>query len=273
MTDPAMTNTDRPDTDRPVDDPYSRVSYRRLIRWERRIAREAPFLREVLAAAPDRSVVDLGCGTGEHVAFFAQDGARAVGLDRSEDMIEAARDHERVGHGCFVLGEARDAASLLRDEAPFGLAICLGNMLPHLCEDADLAAFLTAAHDVLAPGGRLLVQLLNYEKLLATGASHLPMNVRPGDDGHEIVFIRLVRGTPGGRVLFFPATLDLDPDSDEPLTVSTTRRVELRAWTRTELSPALEEAGFDARVHGDVHGGAFVADTSPDLVVVATRRA
>ena len=159
------------------DDPYSRVNYRRLIAWEERITREGPFLLSLLDRAPERSVIDLGCGTGEHVAFFAEADARAVGLDRSDSMITAAKDHEVAGKGRFVLGDALEARAALGDESPFGLAICLGNMLPHVMEDTDLARFLTSAHDILRPGGLLLIQILNYEGILATGKRHLPLGV------------------------------------------------------------------------------------------------
>ena len=74
-----------------------------------------------------------------------------------------------------------------------------------------------------------------------------------------------------GRLLFFPATLELDPDADAPLTVMMSRRVELRAWTRADLAPALSTAGFEAVFYGDMAGGEFVLEDSADLVVVATR--
>ncbi len=70
---------------------------------------------------------------------------------------------------------------------------------------------------------------------------------------------------------FVPATLEHDPSAEEPLTVTMSRRVEVRAWTRADLAPALSVAGFDAVFHGDLAGTAFVADQSDDLVVVATR--
>lgn len=253
------------------DDPYSRVTYRRLIAWDKRIAREAPFLLSLLDRVPDRSVIDLGCGTGEHVAFFAELNVRAVGLDRSEAMIKAAKDHQAAGKGHFVLGDALAARAPLGEESPFGLAICLGNMLPHIMEDTDLVRFLASAHDILRPGGLLLIQILNYEGILATGKRHLPVNVRPGDDGKEIVFLRLISPGTAGRVVFFPATLELDPDADEPLSITMSRRVELRAWTRADLTPALAAAGFDAVFHGDMTGGVFVLEDSADLVVVAMR--
>ena len=59
------------DPNRP-NDPYSRTEYRRMVAWDARIERESPFLLRILDKAPAKSLVDLGCGTGEHVAFFAQ---------------------------------------------------------------------------------------------------------------------------------------------------------------------------------------------------------
>ena len=217
-------------------------------------------------------MIDLGCGTGEHVAFFADANARAVGLDRSEAMIAAAKDHEAAGRGRFVLGDVLEARAALGHESAFGLAICLGNVLPpHITEDADLVHFFASAYEVLLPGGLLLIQMLNYEGILATERRHLPVNVRPGDHGKEIVFLRLMSPVDAGRVLFFPATLELDPDAEEPLTVTSSRRVEVRTWTRADVAPVLGAAGFEAVLHGDMTGGPFVPEDSDDLVVVATR--
>lgn len=254
------------------DDPYSRVHYRRLIAWQRRIEREGPLLLRLLDDAPDRSVLDLGCGTGEHTAFFARAGARAVGVDRSEAMLDAARDHEAEGAGRFLPGDLLDLRSALGEESPFGLAICLGNALPHLREDDELDRMLAGVHTALRPGGALLVQIVNYEGILATGRRHLPVNVRPGDGDEEIVFLRLLKDAGDGRILFFPATLELDADcEDEPLRLIQSRRVELRAWTRDALGPRLRAAGFEPEWCGDMLGGPFDAETSPDLVVIARR--
>jgi SAM-dependent methyltransferase len=255
------------------DDPYSRTQYRKLIAWEKRIEREGPFLLRLLGEAPDRSVVDLGCGTGEHVAFFAQQGARAVGLDRSESMIESAREHEARGHGRFVEGDALDAAAVLGEEPPFGLALCLGNMLPHVQEDADLDRLLIQVARLLAPGGHFLLQILNYVRLLEGGVRHLPVNIREGEGDEEIVFLRLMKAQPEGRMLFFPTTLTLHADAEEPVAVKTTRRVPLRAWTLRDLEPRFEAASLGLRRFGNMQGGAYDPQASMDLVLVATRDA
>jgi len=261
------------DANRP-DDPYSRVNYRKLIAWKRRIDREAPFLRRLLDAAPDRSALDLGCGTGEHTAFFADEGARAVGVDRSDTMLGAAADYAAHGRGRFVQSDLLELPTALASEPGFGLAICLGNVLPHVVEDAALDCILRGAHDALLPGASLLIQILNYEGILANGKRNLPVNVRPGDEGNEIVFLRLLKDAGDGRILFFPATLELNADDeDEPLRIIQSRRVELRAWSRESLAPRFAAAGLEPEWLGDMQGGPFDVDASPDLVVLAHRPA
>ena len=75
-----------------ADDAYSRVDYRRMIAWPARIEREWPFLQSVLGTAPNRRLLDLGCGTGEHSRFLAAKGFDVVGIDSSPAMITKARD-------------------------------------------------------------------------------------------------------------------------------------------------------------------------------------
>ncbi|HLU48275.1 MAG TPA: class I SAM-dependent methyltransferase [Planctomycetota bacterium] len=264
----------------PREDPYARAEYRRVIAWGPRIERERPFLLSLLERAPDRSVVDLGCGTGEHVAFFAEAGARAIGIDRSEDMISQARDHEARGKGRFVVGFIQEADRVLAGEPRFGMAISLGNTLPHVHEDEELATILRAAHALLLPGGVLAIQILNYRRIIERGLRHLPINFRPdseseneGDAQREVVFLRLMSPVSERRILFFPTTLVLDPTSEEPVRIERSRRVELRPWTDRELGPALESAGFEVELFGDMKGGAFDPLESSDLVVVGTRKA
>ncbi len=257
-------------------DPYARAEYRRLIAWEGRIAREGPWLDRLREDAPSARVLDVGCGTGEHVAFFSRAGADALGLDASESMIATARDHERAGEGRFLLGDVLDPPPEL-EGASFGLVICLGNMLPHILEDADLDRFVAQITHWLAPGGSFLLQILGYERILRHGIRALPVNVRPGDVGEEgeeeIVFLRLMRAAAGGRILFFPTTLTLSADSEEPVAVRTTRRVLLRAWTPADLVPRAEAAGLTVSLHGDMQGGPYDPDTSVDLVLHARRPA
>src|SRR5512147_2645625 len=42
------------------------------------------------APVPVMTILDLGCGTGNHAVPFAERGYRVVGVDRSPGMLEAA---------------------------------------------------------------------------------------------------------------------------------------------------------------------------------------
>lgn len=251
-------------------DPYSRVDYRRMVAWPERIRREWPFLERLLLAAPSKRVVDLGCGTGEHARFFASQGFEVVAIDASPSMLEKARESAVPAGVTFIEGDIANVATLC--EGSFGAAICLGNTLPHL-HTADVLARLTRGlASRLLPGGLFIVQILNYDKILTTGQQVLPVNVRRGE-GEHVVFLRLMDPRPDGMVIFTPSTLRYRPDSDPPLEVVVSRNVLLRGWTRADLEPLLDKAGFvDRRLYGTVGDEPYLPAESSDLVIVARLR-
>jgi SAM-dependent methyltransferase len=253
------------------EDPYHRVDYRRMVAWPARIEREAPFLRTALAAAPEASALDLGCGTGEHADFLAAEGFRTLGIDRSEAQIAKAREYEgRRGETGprFLQGDFKSLAKHTRER--FGAAIWLGNGLPHL-EDDELETTLAELSARLLPGGVLLFQLLNYERIRRLEIRHLPLNFRddPSEPG-EIVFLRVMTLDGPRHVRFNPLSLALRPGGDPPAELKSANEVRLRTWTRPELEAILEAAGFQVRaVHGDMTGGDYEPEVSSDLVMVA----
>lgn len=260
-----MTSTPEPD---PLD-PYSRLHYRRLIAWPERIEREAPFLEREAGCGPERSLLDLGCGSGEHARFFAERGYRVLGLDASAAQIRLAGEVPLPPDLRFEVGDMAKLGDATQER--FGTVLTLGNSLVHLLDHEALAAACAGVRAALLPGGAWLVQVLNYERLRSRSVRALPVNVRPGE-GEEIVFLRLLRALPGGLMEFIPVTLSLSPESDPPVRLVTSRVVLHRGWTRDELAPALARAGFAATAwHGDMAGAPFDPETSSDLVFVARR--
>ncbi len=251
------------------EDPYSRVDYRRFVAWPERIRREAPFLKKILEKAPKRSVIDLGCGTGEHSRFLAGEGFQALGLDRSESMLAKAQEKPLGPNVQFVLGEIQTVREVVSDR--FGGAISLGNALVHLPERQDLERAFASLTQVLEPGGIFLLQILNYERIFEKNVRHLPLNFRQEEEG-EIIFVRLMELLEDGKVRFCPTTLKYDPQADPPVQVIRSRMREIRGWRRDDLIPLLQSAGFSIQAtHGDMQGGPFEAGTSHDLVLVARR--
>ena len=101
-----------------------------------------------LAAQPGERVLDLGCGTGDHVAQLRSTGVDATGVDGSAAMIERAR------------GKFPDLPLLVADarrlpyEAAFDAVV--SNATLHWVRDAGAAAGSIAR--ALRPGGRFVAE-------------------------------------------------------------------------------------------------------------------
>lgn len=245
-------------------DAYGRIAYSGLIAWPERLQREAPLLQRVLEGGPSRAVLDLGCGSGEHTRFLKAMGFEATGVDASVPQLEAARGADP--QGCYIQASLTDLGTI---QGKQGGAICVGNTLPHLCEEADVRAFFAGLARVLLPGAPFLLQLLNYDRILDRGERTFPVVLRPGEsEGESTVFLRLMTHHGGGRLTFTPASLRYRPGAETPLELAAAQDVPLRGWRRAEVETLLGDAGFQVReVLGTMTGEAWSA-TSSDLVLV-----
>lgn len=114
---------------------------------------ECDLVERVFAQYGDgdfRSLLDLGCGTGNHAIPLARRGYEVVGIDCSEAMLALAREK---GTGVsFLLGDIRD----LRLGREFDAVLVLFAVLGYQHTDADVLAALRTAREHLRPGGLLL---------------------------------------------------------------------------------------------------------------------
>jgi len=112
---------------------------------------------ELLRAARGALVADVGCGAGRAVAELADQGARAMGIDVSEQMIAVAR--ERWPNGEFRAGDAY--ALPLEDGQAAGYR---ADKVIHTLADPGRA--LAEARRVLAPGGRIVLCGQDWDTLV-----------------------------------------------------------------------------------------------------------
>ena len=76
-------------------------------------------------------------------------------MDASASQLDAAREADPQGR--YLQAELTDLAAALQGGQ--GAAICVGNTLPHLCEEAEVRAFFSGLAGRLAPGAPFLLQL------------------------------------------------------------------------------------------------------------------
>jgi SAM-dependent methyltransferase len=112
----------------------------------------APALA-LLAPQPGEIILDVGCGDGTLTAQIAAAGAKVIGLDASEEMVEAAR---AKGIDAFVAdAEALDLAQQAHRFGCFDAAF--SNAALHWMLDPDAVA--EGIFQVLKPGGRFVGEM------------------------------------------------------------------------------------------------------------------
>ncbi len=112
----------------------------------------ASHLQALPALLDDRLVVgDLGCGTGQVASALAPFVARVVAVDRSGEMLQAAKRRLRDARNVEVRRGELEALPIADGELDAATLLLVLHHLP------DPAVALAEAARVLRPGGRLLI--------------------------------------------------------------------------------------------------------------------
>jgi SAM-dependent methyltransferase len=150
---------------------------------EKDYASECDLIESVFrryAAPPVQRVLDLGCGTGGHSALLTARGYDVVGVDRSADMLERAR--QRGGTARYV---AADITCMDLGET-FDAAVIMFAVLGYLTRNVDVRAALGAAKQHLRPGGVLFADVWYGPAVLAQRPSERVKVIQTPDGGQVI---------------------------------------------------------------------------------------
>jgi ubiquinone/menaquinone biosynthesis C-methylase UbiE len=74
-----------------------------------------------------KKVLDIGCGTGHPSMYIAEDVGSIIGIDKSERMIEIAKNRLRKSEANNVVFEVGDAESLKFSDRSFDAIILCGS--------------------------------------------------------------------------------------------------------------------------------------------------
>jgi SAM-dependent methyltransferase len=69
--------------------------------------RQKKLVLELVAPMPGERILDVGCGTGNHLQFFNEKRYSLTGIDSSADMLEIARQ-KYGGRAEFISGQVQD---------------------------------------------------------------------------------------------------------------------------------------------------------------------
>ena len=239
--------------------------------WEnaRTVARRDVAFWQRLAAAGERPVLELGCGTGRIAVPVARAGSVVVGINRSDEMLARARQRLRrtrlAGRVSLLRGDIRTLPFRKRS---FDLVMAPYGILQSLTRERDLKATLESVAGVLRRGGLFGIDLVpdlprwsEYDrKASLSGAKGRNARVR---------LVESVRQDRARRLTIF--------DQEYTETRGRERRVHrfsltFRTLSVPQMTRRLEAAGFRIQaVLGDYQGGPW-DDRADVWMILAAKR-
>ncbi len=224
------------------------------------------FLQGVLPEGAPARWADVPIGTGMQLEGLIGRGREVWGLDLDPQMIARLRVRRPDLAGRVVEGDMRSVDRLLLPlmGGPAGVVYSIGNSLVQLTGDGEIVEALTAFARLVIPGGALVVQIVNFDRVLAGGLERMPVLERILPDGARVVLHR--EHTPSEQ----PGCVSFRTRLETPAGVEE-RAHDLRALRRGELDHLLQEAGFEPAAWCGEWSGAGWEPGSPATIVTAYR--
>jgi SAM-dependent methyltransferase len=117
----------------------------------------------------------VGCGTGTLENRLASQKFDVTGIDKNRDMISTAKRRMKQGTSSIRFFEmpALEMRRFLK-AGSFQVIASLGNLISYIADPVLQRKFIHDCKELLAPGGALVIQTVNYDALPLQGCIPLP---------------------------------------------------------------------------------------------------
>lgn len=223
---------------------------------EERAAKETNFVAKALGLRPGERVLDLCCGQGRHAVVLASMDLEVIGIDLSEQYLELTEMAAKE-RGVRLQTLHADMREIPLDNY-FDAIVNMFSSFGYLESEAEDARVLDSIRRALKPGGRVLLDLLNRDWVIA---NYIQNDWHRGDDGTLYLEHRELDLPTSRNHVTFTA---IRPDGSQHEIVGH----HIRLYTLRELLGMLEAAGlvFEA-VYGGFDGEPYGIDTRRTIVV------
>jgi len=213
----------------------------------------------------DSSILDLACGTGNYSLALGNLGCKVTGIDLDEQMINLARAKTRDQKCRFEVGDMRRLREVCAEDE-YDLVLCIGNSLAHLTNKQDIIRLLGDCLAILKRGGKLIVQIVNFDRLLRNRIKNLPEIVR---DKVGITFIRQYEySAEPHNLINFVSELKIKRGNKEESLINSIPLLPLKS---RELMSMAEGAGFkEIGLFGDFSEADYSSE-SPATVICGSK--
>ncbi|MFC1746243.1 class I SAM-dependent methyltransferase [Candidatus Riflebacteria bacterium] len=221
------------------------------------------IISSITDATETKSILDVGCGTGNLSFGLLPHFQKVVGIDFDAEMIKKAKA-KIINSELAVNFMTLDMLSIEKQfgHGSFDFIACFGNTLVHLINITEIENFLTQAKNVLKPGGKLFIHNINYDRVLEKKLAGLP-----AIENDRIKFERIYKIHPGEKLVDFETVLTVKETN-----IVIKNKVELYPLKESKLRGLLAEIGFiNTFTYGDFKKGEVSLEKRP-LILETTKK-
>ena len=120
----------------------------------RDIQHDIDLIRSFLHGNNQPAILDLGCGTGEHLSILKKFGIKCVGIDNSKEMLKIALERNPTGIE-FINSDFKNFDFYNQ----FDVVLCLFGSMVYLLNDNDIDNFFWNTWRALKPEGLGIFEL------------------------------------------------------------------------------------------------------------------
>ncbi len=218
---------------------------------------------------PDKTFMDVGCGTGSLTLYMAESFGIVVGIDPDKDMLEMANlkalkfkmdrhdQRENLGNWVFIPKGMGELKSEFAQES-FDAIACFGNTLVHLSDIESVNSFVSDAFSILKSGAKLMIQIINYDRIIDQKQTGLPTI-----ENEKVKFERFYHYKPNPEKIFFQTILK---DKSNGRIIE--NEIPLLALRPEQVRESLKKAGFSIlEEFGNFKKEPFQEDSTPFIIV------
>lgn len=214
------------------------------------------LLRDVHGAR----VLDIACATGDYSINIADRGFKVDAVDLNKDMIEGARRKSQGLNVNFQEGDMTKIRDIFKDSR-YDLAFCIGNSIVHLNSKEKIGEFIKTIYHMLNESGVLVIQTVNYDRIITNNITALPA-INREDKG--VNFIRKYFYNKEEDIIDFNTELIIKREGREERFENSIPLIPLMSY---ELEAMIKEAGFsDYKLFGGFDGRDFSLDSFATII-------
>jgi SAM-dependent methyltransferase len=209
--------------------------------WDKDYEKECTILEGVFrtSGVHPHSILDLGCGTGNHALLLAQRGYAVTGIDQSDAMIEIAtrKAHDIRANTEFIKGEIAH----LRDDRKYDAVISMFAVMSYQLTDEEVVDVFHAVQRTLVPGGIFIFDCW-HGPAVQTEKPSIRKKELETDDGTKILRLAEPEMDVHRHLVHVHYTFDVVKDGRFEKTSETHT---MRFFFPENLQRQLETAGFE----------------------------